>query len=47
MTRPWLNRRARNAASASDWCQVQEGDYRGYLKRGQFWGTLHGEMITP
>ena len=37
----------RSCAAASDWCQVQEGDYRGYLKRGQFWGTLPGETVTP
>ena len=37
----------RSCAAASDWCQVQEGDYRGYLKRGQFWGTLPAETVTP
>ena len=31
---------------ASDWCQVQAGDYRGYLKRSQFWGALPGEVVT-
>ena len=30
----------------SDWCQVQVGDYRGFLKRSQFWGTLPGEVFT-
>jgi len=30
----------------SDWCQVQVGDYRGYLKRSQFWGALPGEVFT-
>jgi SH3-like domain-containing protein len=30
----------------SDWCQVQVGDYRGYLKRGQLWGALPGEVFT-
>jgi SH3-like domain-containing protein len=30
----------------SDWCQVQAGDYRGFLKRSQFWGTLPGEAVT-
>jgi SH3-like domain-containing protein len=37
----------RSCAAASEWCQVQEGDYRGYLKRGQFWGTMPGEAVTP
>jgi SH3-like domain-containing protein len=30
----------------ADWCQVQVGDYRGYLRRSQFWGTLAGEAFT-
>jgi SH3-like domain-containing protein len=30
----------------SDWCQVQAGDYRGYLKRSQFWGALPGEVFA-
>jgi hypothetical protein len=25
---------------------VQVGDYRGYLKRGQFWGTLPNEVVA-
>ena len=32
--------------AASDWCQVQVGDYRGYLRRSQFWGTLPGEAVN-
>jgi SH3-like domain-containing protein len=32
--------------TGSDWCQVQAGDYRGYLKRGQFWGALPGEVVA-
>ncbi|HEY2620392.1 MAG TPA: SH3 domain-containing protein [Acetobacteraceae bacterium] len=36
----------RSCAATSDWCQVQAGDYRGYLKRGQFWGTLPGEAVA-
>jgi len=36
----------RSCPAASDWCQVQAGDYRGYLKRSQFWGTLPGEVVT-
>jgi SH3-like domain-containing protein len=35
----------RSCAAASDWCQVQTGEYRGYLRRGQFWGALPGEAI--
>ncbi len=36
----------RSCPAASDWCQVQAGDYRGYLKRSQLWGTLPGEAVT-
>ena len=31
---------------APTWCQVQVGDYRGYLKRDQFWGALPGEAVN-
>jgi SH3-like domain-containing protein len=37
----------RSCAAGSDWCRVQVGDYRGYLKRSQFWGTLPDEVIVP
>jgi SH3-like domain-containing protein len=30
----------------SSWCQVQTGDYRGFLKRSQFWGTSPGEFVA-
>ncbi len=36
----------RSCAAASDWCQVQAGDYRGYLRRSQFWGALPGEVVA-
>ncbi|HET7880926.1 MAG TPA: SH3 domain-containing protein, partial [Acetobacteraceae bacterium] len=36
----------RSCATGTDWCQVQAGDYRGYLKRNQFWGTLPGEVVA-
>jgi SH3-like domain-containing protein len=39
--------RLRTCAAASDWCQVQVGDYRGFLKRSQFWGTLPSEVVAP
>jgi len=32
--------------AASDWCQVRVRDYRGYLKREEFWGTLPNEAIN-
>lgn len=36
----------RSCQAGSDWCQMQVGDYRGYLKRSQFWGTLPGETVA-
>ena len=36
----------RSCDAASDWCQVQASDYRGYLKRSQIWGTLRGEAVS-
>ena len=36
----------RGCQANSDWCQVQVGDYRGFLKRSQFWGALPGEVFT-
>lgn len=37
----------RSCEAASEWCKVQAGTYRGYLRRDQFWGTLPGEAINP
>jgi SH3-like domain-containing protein len=36
----------RGCQANSDWCQVQVGDYRGFLKRSQFWGALPDEVFT-
>ncbi len=39
--------RIRSCQAGADWCQVQTTDYRGYLRRTQFWGTQPGEAVTP
>jgi SH3-like domain-containing protein len=39
--------RLRSCEGSSDWCQVQAGSYRGYLRREQFWGTLPHEAVNP
>lgn len=39
--------RIRSCDAGSDWCRMQVGDYRGYLKRSQFWGALPDEVIAP
>ncbi len=38
--------RLRSCAAGSDWCQVQVGDYRGYVMRSQLWGTLPAEAVA-
>jgi SH3-like domain-containing protein len=35
----------RTCPVTSNWCQVQTGDYRGFLKRSEFWGTLPSEVV--
>jgi SH3-like domain-containing protein len=44
--KPGVIGHVRSCATASSWCQVQAAEYRGYLKRSQFWGTLPSEIIT-
>lgn len=44
---PGVIGRIRSCAAGSDWCNVQTGSYRGWLRRNQFWGTLPNEVITP
>ena len=39
--------RIRSCEASSDWCDVQTGSYRGYLRREQFWGVLKGEAVNP
>jgi SH3-like domain-containing protein len=39
--------RIRSCDAGSDWCNVQTGSYRGYIRRGQIWGVLPGEAVTP
>jgi len=29
----------------AEWCQVQVGDYRGWLRRAEFWGSFPGEAV--
>ena len=45
--RPGVIGRIRSCDAGSDWCRVQSGEYRGYLKRSQFWGTLPNEAVAP
>jgi SH3-like domain-containing protein len=38
--------RIRACAAKADWCEVQVGSYRGFLRRTQFWGTFVGEAVN-
>ena len=39
--------RLRSCDEGSQWCQVQIGTFKGYLRRDQFWGLLPNEVVTP
>jgi SH3-like domain-containing protein len=43
--KPGVIVRLRSCEATSDWCQVSVQDYRGWLRRTQFWGTLPGEAV--
>ena len=43
---PGVVGRIRNCEAASEWCQLQVGDYKGWLKREEFWGVLPHEAVT-
>jgi SH3-like domain-containing protein len=45
--KPGVIGRIRSCKSPSEWCDVQTGSYRGYLRRDQFWGVLPDEAINP
>ena len=36
----------RSCEATAQWCQVQVGDYKGWLKRDEFWGILPNEAIN-
>jgi SH3-like domain-containing protein len=43
--RPGVVGRLRSCDAASPWCEVQVGDYRGYLRRDAVWGIAPGEAV--
>jgi SH3-like domain-containing protein len=43
--KPGVVGRIRSCEANADWCQVQVGEYRGWLQRTAFWGTYPGEAI--
>jgi len=36
----------RSCKAGVEWCQVQVGEHRGWLKRNEFWGTLPNEAVN-
>ncbi len=45
--KPGVVGRVRSCDANAAWCQVQVGDYRGWLARADFWGTAAGEAVAP
>lgn len=45
--KPGVVGRIRGCQPGAGWCQVQVGEYRGWLKRGEFWGSYPGEAVNP
>jgi SH3-like domain-containing protein len=39
--------RLRECDNGSNWCQVQVGGFKGYLRREQLWGLLPDEVVGP
>jgi SH3-like domain-containing protein len=44
--KPGVVGRLRTCPAVAPWCEVQVGDYRGFLRRNQFWGTFEGEAVN-
>ena len=45
LLKPGVLGRIRQCEANAAWCQVQVGEYRGWLKRGDIWGVAPGEQI--
>jgi SH3-like domain-containing protein len=43
--KPGVIGRIRSCEAAAAWCEVQVEDFRGWLRRDQFWGTDAGEPV--
>ena len=44
--KPGVIGRIRDCAAGKTWCEVQVGDYRGWLKRDDLWGTYPDEAVN-
>jgi SH3-like domain-containing protein len=45
--KPGVVGRIITCAATAAWCEVQVSEYRGYLKRDEFWGVFPGEAVNP
>ena len=45
--KPGVIGRIRACQAGAAWCEVQVGDYRGWLKRDAFWGAYPTEAVNP
>lgn len=43
--KPGVVGRIRSCEAGAAWCEVQVEDYRGWLRRDEFWGTDPGEAV--
>jgi SH3-like domain-containing protein len=43
--KPGVLGRIRLCEAGQDWCEVQVGDHRGWLRRTEFFGAMPGEEI--
>jgi SH3-like domain-containing protein len=44
--RPGVIGRVRKCEAGSPWCEVQVGDYRGFVKRSEVWGVAPDEAVN-
>ena len=46
MLKPGVVGRIRDCAAGQKWCEVQVGEYRGWLKRDDLWGAYPDEAVN-
>ncbi|MCS6933142.1 MAG: SH3 domain-containing protein, partial [Acetobacteraceae bacterium] len=46
VVRPGVVGRLRRCEANAEWCEVQVGDYRGWLRRAGLWGIAPGEAVN-
>lgn len=44
--KPGVVGRIRDCETGKPWCEMQVGEYRGWLKRDEVWGTFPGEAVN-